>query len=175
MRMRSLPGPIRFSALLPALLLLAACATPVRDAGPEFVVVRHAEKASDDPRDPVLDATGERRAESLRQRLQDAPMVAAYSTPLRRTRQTARPAAVAHGLAVTDYDAELPAAELAARLRRAHPSGTVLVVGHSNTVPAIVAALCGCAVAPLDESEYGDLFRIRDDAHGQPALSRERF
>ena len=162
--------------LLAGCLLLAACAgAPKRDTGPTFVVVRHAEKTSDGTRDPVLSAIGERHAAALAGRLRDEPLTAVYATPFRRTQQTARPAAEAHGLGVASYAADLPAAELALRLRRDHPAGTVLVVGHSNTVPGIVGALCGCAVAPLDEDDYGDLYRIRRGAAGRAELVQERF
>ena len=71
--------------------------------------------------------------------------------------------------------ADLPAAALTAQLRRDHVSGTVLVVGHSNTVPDIVSALCGCAVSPLAESDYGDLYRLTITAGGTPQLTREHF
>ena len=165
-------APFAWMPLL-ALLLAACAASPARDPGPVFIVVRHAEKTADDG-DPTLSAAGERRAAALAARLRDEPLVAVYATPFRRTRQTAQPAAQAHGLAIVAYDAKLPATELAAQLRRDHAAGTVLVVGHSNTVPGIVAALCGCDVPPLEESEYGDLYRV-EDAGTRPELQRDRF
>lgn len=133
-------------------------AAPAEDA--VFVVVRHAEKLADGSKDPPLSQSGLARADALASQLADAPLVAAYATPYRRTRQTAAPAARDHALLVGDYDPQMPAQALATRLRTAHPRGTVLVVGHSNTAPAIAAALCRCVVAPLDDSEYGDLYRI---------------
>jgi broad specificity phosphatase PhoE len=176
MRVARICHGIRRGLLLSACLVLAACAgAPTRDTSPTFVVVRHAEKASDDARDPALSAIGERHAAALAARLRDEPLTAAYATPYRRTQQTARPAAEAHGLGVASYAADLPAGELALRLRRDHPGGTVLVVGHSNTVPGIVGALCDCAVAPLDEDDYGDLYRIRQGAAGRAELVQERF
>jgi hypothetical protein len=45
-------------------------------------------------------------------------------------------------------------------LRASYDRGTVLVVGHSNTVAPLAQALCGCAIAPNAESEYGRLIRI---------------
>ena len=162
--------------LLTACLLFAACAgAPERDTSLAFIVVRHVEKASDDARDPALSAIGERHAAALAGRLRDEPLTAVYATPFRRTQQTARPVAEAHGLGVASYAAELPAGELALRLRRDHRGGAVLVVGHSNTVPGIVGALCDCAVAPLDEDDYGDLYRIRQGAAGRAELVQERF
>ncbi|MBA2238793.1 MAG: hypothetical protein H0W24_08890, partial [Lysobacter sp.] len=46
------------------------------------------------------------------------------------------------------------ATEFASALRNNHRDGHVLVVAHSNTAPAIAWALCGCAVAPMPETEY---------------------
>jgi broad specificity phosphatase PhoE len=123
-----------------------------------FVVVRHAEKAQDDPRDPS--PAGRARAERLAGMLADAPLAAVYATPFRRTRATAQPAARLHGLTVTTYDAAQPAAALAARLRASHARGTVLVVGHSNTAPALAAALCACVVEPMPKDEYGRYYRL---------------
>jgi hypothetical protein len=42
-------------------------------------------------------------------------------------------------------------------------------------VPGIVSALCGCEVAPIDESDYGNLFEIRIDGDAPPVLSRRRY
>jgi phosphohistidine phosphatase SixA len=119
-----------------------------------FVIVRHAEKASNDPKDPTLSETGHARAKRLAGRLAIQRMTAVYATGYRRTQQTAAPIARAHGLEVQTYDAAIPAADFAAQLRSRHVSGSVLVVGHSNTVAAIASALCACAVSPLAEDEY---------------------
>ena len=161
---------------------LASCASrsvqaeaAVRPAPLTFVVVRHAEKTSDTARDPELSEAGRARARALARALREAPLVAAWSSGYLRTRQTAAPAAEAHGLEPQAYDASLPAAELARRLREANASGTVLVVGHSNTVPGIVAALCGCEVDPIDEATYGGRYDVRFDAGGQATLAVGRY
>lgn len=143
---------------LSAACLLASCASAQRAfAAPDavsFVVVRHAEKAGGHE-DPELTVEGRARAERLARSLAAQPLVAVYATDYRRTRQTATPAAARHGLDVTGYDAKTPATTVADRLLARHRSGTVLVVGHSNTAPDIAAALCRCAVEPMPESEYG--------------------
>lgn len=168
-----------FSILVPALAVLAACSatTPMRpdSATATYIVVRHAEKNTDDTRDPELSPAGRARAESLSKQLSDRPLVAAYATDFRRTRQTAAPAATASGVEVTVYDAAVPATDFGARLRREQPTGTTLIVGHSNTVPDIVAALCDCTVAPIDETRYGDRFDVRVDASGAAHLSRSTY
>ena len=165
-----------FAFVLPMLLGIGACASV---SGPEgatttVVVVRHAEKVDDGSRDPVLSKQGLARATALAQRLATAPLVAAYATEFRRTRQTAQPAAAMHDVAVTTYAASMPAADLAAILRVRHASGTVLVVGHSNTVPDIVAALCDCQVAARGEDDFDALYTVRIDGNGRALLEAGR-
>lgn len=162
------------AASIAAGVLLAGCASNPTgsaadaDAGPTFLLVRHAEKASDDPRDPSLTPAGEARAQRLAAELRTAPLVAVYSTDTRRTRATAAPVARAHGLAVTSYDSRASEA-FARELRTRHVRGLVLVVGHSNTAPALAAALCGCSVAPMTEQEYGLRYRLHAAGAGSPA------
>lgn len=165
-----------------SLLLIAACiAGCAMRSKPEpapaalFVLVRHAEKAADDPRDPGLTGAGLARAQDLAERLTEAPLIAAYATEYRRTQMTAAPAAARHGIEVRGYAAATPASEFAARLRGEHRTGVVLIVGHSNTVAQIASALCLCAVAPLRDDEYDRLIEIRIAADGGSALVEHRY
>lgn len=73
------------------------------------------------------------------------------------------------------YGTELPASGFASRLRRAHASGDVLVVGHSNTVPGIVAALCACEVGAIDEGTCGDRYDVRIALDGSTTLVRGTY
>lgn len=171
--------PRRFFLFLVASACVAALAAGCRHApaatdAATFVVVRHAEKASDDPKDPALTAAGEARARRLAESLASQRVAAIYATGYRRTRQTAAPTARMHGIGVTTYDARSDATTFASALRRDHARGTVLVVGHSNTVPGIAAALCACAVAPMDESEYDRRMTVRVDARGTATLVQSR-
>ena len=164
------------TACLASLILAACTTTPMTTPSPaalEFVVERHAEKAADAGNDPPLTAEGRARADA--HVLADAPVVAVYSTGYARTQATAAPTAVAHGLPVTTYDAREPAAAFATRLRAAHDGGTVLVVGHSNTVPAIAAALCRCDVPAMEETEYDRRLLVTIDAEGKAALATGRL
>lgn len=165
----------RLFALPFAMLLVACAAQAPRDVAPlEVVVVRHAEKLADGGSDPALSDPGRARAQRLADLLRDAPLVAAYSTDTQRTRQTAKPSADAHGLAITIYNPRMPPAEFVAWLKQTHPRGTVLVVGHSNTAPAIAAALCRCGVAPMGEGEYDRVLRVSFAADGTATSSVER-
>lgn len=159
------------------LLALSACANtaPRSDDALRFIVVRHAEKTDDGSRDPTLNPKGQARAQALREALANEPLRAAYATDFQRTRQTAQPTAQAHQVETMTYDAKQPAAEFATQLRQRHANGAVLVVGHSNTVPDIVAALCGCKAPPLDETEYDRLSIVEIDAGKPPRLIQRRY
>ena len=164
------PAVSTLPILLP--ILLAGCATPTSPATlpATFVVVRHAEKVDDGSRDPPLAVAGNARAQRLAAALRDAAVVAVYATPYQRTRQTAAAIAGDRGLAVVTYPANQSATELAAQLRRRHDSGTVLVVGHSNTAPEIAAALCRCMATRLGENDYNRMYRIRIGTDGSAVL-----
>jgi broad specificity phosphatase PhoE len=173
-QMLSRPWAIASTLLLAT--LLAACASqPPHDDAITFVLVRHAEKADDGSKDPPLTSAGEARAQTLAAGLGEAPLRAVYATAYKRTQATAAPSAGAHSLPVATYDAKLPARDFAAQLRREYRNGTVLVVGHSNTVPDIAAALCQCSVLPIDDAEYDRRITIHVDAQGRAAMQVDRY
>lgn len=134
---------------------LAAGATlPARGADPSepllVYAVRHAEKGEGD--DPPLTEAGTARVAQLVEALRDVPLRAVYSTATRRTRDTAAPVAQGHGLEVTSY-------RPGPRGLLAQQSGAVLVVGHSNTVPALLRDL-GADVATEELDGHDDLFLV---------------
>jgi broad specificity phosphatase PhoE len=144
------------------------------------VIVRHAEKAADDPRDPTLSEAGRARATALAKALEHASLDAAYSTQYRRTRQTAEPAAKAAGLDVQvrpidGSNAATYAADLARDLRALPAGSTALVVGHSNTVPDLVQAISGEAAAPMPETEFDRYTVVTLDADGKARVSTSRY
>lgn len=144
--------------------------------GPALVlVVRHAEKA-DNSDDPVLSAAGEARALALAEALSDADIDHVIVTHRQRTRLTAAPLLSVRGLTpeVVPFGrdmAEHVAAVAAAVRRRA--GEVVLVVGHSNTVPAIVHALGGPRLPDLCDARYGALFALvpGEPQHGRLVVS----
>jgi phosphohistidine phosphatase SixA len=139
-----------------ALALLAACAgTPESRAPGAIFVMRHLQKAEGP--DPALSAEGRLQAERLANWFGDDAPHAIYVSTTRRARETAAPLAQSLRLAPKEYDpGNTPA--LLEQLRR--EQGTVLVVGHSNTVPDIVEGLGGERPAPIAESQYGDIWRL---------------
>jgi broad specificity phosphatase PhoE len=151
--MRWLPT---LTALLPAALALAACASAAREAPrPDYYVMRHLQKEAG--QDPGLSAEGRHAAERLAELLRGDPPSAIYVSNTRRAHETAAPLAARLHVAVKEY----PATDLdglVARVR-AEP-GTVLIVGHSNTVPEIVARLGGISPGPIADDRFGDVWHI---------------
>jgi phosphohistidine phosphatase SixA len=146
-------------ATLLLVLALAACATAAREpAAPSWYVMRHLQKA--DGQDPALSAQGAGNAQRLASWFGSDRPAAIYASATRRARESAAPLAERLGLTVKEYDPrDTPG--LVARAKA--ETGTVLIVGHSNTVPEIVAGLGGARPADLGESDYGDIFRVKRD------------
>lgn len=112
--------------------------------------------------DPSLSAEGAANAERLAKALADKGIAAIFATPTRRAMETAAPTARRTGVEITPYDPRDPQS-LAAAVYAAR--GAVLVVGHSNTVPDLVARFGGrTPPAPLTEQDYGTVFVV--DAEG---------
>jgi broad specificity phosphatase PhoE len=140
------------------------------------VLVRHAEKAAAPAADPVLTAEGMARAAELATVLADWGTQAIITTPTERTRATAAPLAARLGLTPRTIapagSARDHAADVARQLLAAHTGQRVLVVGHSNTVPAIIAALGGPSMPDLCDTEYARMFVLEIPAAGAPRLLR---
>ena len=143
------------------------------------IFVRHAEKASAPTEDPGLSPAGKRRVEELRRQLVDADVVAGvdavYSTPFRRTEETARPIADALGLPVFTYDVADTEA-IIEYIVKEHKGKIILVVGHSNTLPALMADMgASKKVPPIAEDEYDNIYIVSIPWFGKTKTIRLRY
>lgn len=153
--------------------------TPVAGAT-TIVVVRHAEKSTDDPRDPSISAIGQERARALSVLLKDARVGAIYGTQYKRTRQSAEAIAQELGVAIIERPVSAAnsasyATDLAREVLATAAGKTVLIVGHSNTVPQIVQAFSGSTVPSIQDHEYDHVFVITVLPGRSPTLSSLRF
>jgi phosphohistidine phosphatase SixA len=146
-----------------------------------ILLVRHTEKATDanEPSVPLSEA-GTARAASLAEMLQSAGVTGVYATDTVRARRTAEPLAKAAGLEVRIYapkDANgKPAPRLLLdRLKKEEPLGVVLVVGHSNTVPEVLAALGYPGKVEIPATQFDDLFVVTPRAKGPPSVVRLKY
>ncbi len=126
-------------------------------------IVRHAEKA-DVSADPGLSEDGQARAQALADALRDAHPVLVLTSPLQRTIQTGAPTADYHSApsepVSLDGGGAAHVAATVARIRALPADATVLVVGHSNTVPLIARALGYAEAADMPECEYDRMTRL---------------
>lgn len=156
------------SACLAAALFVLAAAVPAAAQGPEVIIlVRHAETAPDDTRDPALSDAGIERAGRLAALLADAGLTAVHSTAYRRTRGTATPVAEQAGLEVAGYD---PRDLRGFATELLGSPGRHLVVGHSNTTPALVELLGGDPGPPIAEDEHGRVYVLVPTGDGVRSL-----
>ena len=130
--------------------------------------------------DPGLSAEGQARAAELARQLVDADVIAGidaiYSTPLRRTLETAQPIADALGLPVNTYSPDDDDEDTVDAMVREHKGKIILVVGHSNTLPNLIAALGASKnVPPIAEMEYDNIYLISIPWFGKTKTIRMRY
>jgi 2,3-bisphosphoglycerate-dependent phosphoglycerate mutase len=143
------------------------------------IFVRHAEKAMAPADDPGLSPAGERRVAELTRQLRDADVVAGidavYATPFRRTEETARPIADALGLPINSYDAADTEAIMELIVKK-HKGKIILVVGHSNTLPLLMANMgASKKVPPIAENEYDNIYIVSIPWFGKTKTIRLRY
>ena len=159
-----------------ALLTTVACARTTT-----VVLVRHAERdpiTAVDP-DPALTAVGQTRAQILATAAGDAGVSAIYVTDSRRTQQTAAPLATRLSLTPRVFpiagNPQQHARSIADDILNTRVGSTVVVVGHSDTVPLIIEAL-GFAPAPtIATTEFGHLFVLMKRERGGSRLLTARY
>jgi len=121
------------------------------------LLVRHADRQGSQD---ALSSAGLARAQTLVHVLQKSGIDAIYQSDAVRTQQTAAPVASALGITPTTVTAT-NIDSLVNDIRASHRGQTVLVVGHSNTVPQIIAALGGPTLPNIDENEFDNLFVLQ--------------
>jgi phosphohistidine phosphatase SixA len=164
--------------LLTAMLIAVANVASGQRA---IILVRHAEKAVDanEPGVPLSEA-GRARAARLAQMLANAGVTAIYATETDRARQTAEPLARALKLDVRAYSPRDPAGKLAPqllldRLKKDDDAGIVLVVGHQNTVPDLLAALGYAEKVEIGDKQFDDVFVVVPKPNGAPTVLRLKY
>jgi len=168
-------APIWLAMLAAIALGAASLALYSRATTTTIVLVRHAEKQLGTIEDPPLTQEGDERARQLARLFgASAPLgsvQAIYATSTRRAQATAAPLAERLGLTVVTAN-DAPVA-LARRVRREHHGGVALVVGHSNTIPAIAAALASRPDVPaMSEDDFGTIYVVSVPDLGRASILR---
>ena len=152
----------RRAFLITAMFVLAGCASAPRPTTPvpNIYVMRHL-NTPNDATDPDLTPEGMATAAALAEWLSTDPPTAIFVTDTKRARQTAAPTAKRFGVTPTVYNPSDKSALIRSVLAQ---QSTVLIVGHSNTVPDIIAGLGGERPAPLVHEDFGDIWRVQGTA-----------
>lgn len=169
----------RLTLLLPlSVALMAAAPSSPAASATVVILVRHAERAPGSG-DPPISEAGQARARAVAELGKAAGVQVIVTTQFQRTRQTAAPLAEALGItpvvvSTQGGDAAKHIADVATAVRQ-HSGKTILVVGHSNTVTAIVGALGGPKLGDLCDPEYDAVFTVIIDAEGDVRTVRARY
>lgn len=129
-----------------------------------FYIVRHAEKVTAAPNmssDVPLSEAGEQRAIALKNVLANKKIKYIFSTQTIRTTSTAKPLAELKEITVQLYSPRDTIDRFIGRLKSIK-KGSVLVVGHSNTVDDLVNKMTGQnLLTDLPETEFDNLFIVK--------------
>lgn len=125
-----------------------------------YYFIRHAEKDRSNPseKDASLTIEGQKRAQNWSIILQHVPFDAVYSTNFNRTKETGLPTASNNRLEIITYNVS---AAYDDAFKKATSGKTVLVVGHSNTIPDFVNAVIGQEkYNDIEDSNNGNLYIV---------------
>ena len=169
--------PLFTPLLVPALSVIAALlvvgwlwnATDITTV----ILVRHAEKMPEPADDPGLSGQGAYRSKALAGWLRESGIEHIYVSNYLRTKETAIPVAETTGAPVHEW----PAGDvkgLVDVLQSDHRGQTVLVIGHSNTVPEIVRGLGG-ELSDIEELDYSRLIIVTDSGFRRVRVTSLRY
>ena len=148
-------------------------------------LVRHAEKADEPRQDPPLTEKGVLRSQDLARMLGNANVKMIITSQFLRTKATAEPLAKKLNVAATAISlsldranprliAEQSTAEVTNKILE-NGGGSVLVVGHSNSIPDVIKMLGGDAVPTIDEKKFDDLFVVTVYATGKAKVTHLKY
>lgn len=124
--------------------------------GTTVILIRHAERvAAPGNDDPHLSAAGKKRAKLLLHVLSQANISAIYTSEKIRTKETAQPLADELGLSPINT---LDVQGIKKDILLNHAGKTVLVVGHTNTVPEVIQLLGDTSGHEIDDEEFDNMF-----------------
>ncbi|MBP6041164.1 MAG: histidine phosphatase family protein [Flavobacterium sp.] len=112
----------------------------------QYYFIRHAEKA-DSSKNPDLSEKGLERALEWKALFSAIQFDAVYSTDFKRTLQTIHPIVVENDQLLKLYNPQILDIET---FKKETKGKTILIVGHSNTIPKMVNQL-------IKENKYGDI------------------
>ncbi len=143
---------LSFFWLLSIFVVFQSCSQKVKEQQTTtsyYYLIRHAEKDRSDihDQDPHLNETGLKRAQKWAKTFENISFDAIYSTDYNRTRETVHPISEQKQLAIKIYD---PENFDLTNFLKSTSGKTVLIVGHSNTIPGLVNKI-------IDQEKYDQI------------------
>ncbi|MCA1576099.1 MAG: histidine phosphatase family protein [Acidobacteria bacterium] len=148
-------------------------------------LVRHAERAEEPRQDPPLTEQGVARSQALARLLSTAGIKAIFTSQFARTKLTAEP--LANKLSITPTALSLKVSstnprQIAEESTKetvdkilSHAGGSVLVVGHSNSIPDVIKMLGGDVAPAIDEKKFDDLFVVTVYSKGKAKVAHLKY
>ncbi len=148
-------------------------------------LVRHAERADEPRQDPPLTEKGTARAQELARILGNANIKAIITSQYSRTKLTAEPLAKQANITVTSISlslspsnprmiSEQSTAEVTNKILE-RSGESVVVVGHSNSIPDVIKMLGGDVTPAIDEKKFDDLFVVTVYAKGKAKVAHMKY
>jgi broad specificity phosphatase PhoE len=139
-----------------------------------ILLIRHAEKNTLPPADPDphLSLAGKARAKLLIHVVGESGITAIYRSHFVRAKETAQPLATHLGLSTIEMDEPL---QIKSDILSNHVGKTVLVIGHSNTVPDLINQLGAGIVPVIPDSQFDNLFVVKKCSSGEASVTRLKY
>ena len=137
------------------------------------LLVRHADvNTPAASNNPPLNAAGKARAKVLAHVAGAAGVTTVWTSTFERTKQTAKPLAALLGLQPQEVP---PVEELAEVVAGGTGGHVILIAGHSDTVPEMIAALGVSDPPAVGHTEFDNLFVVTVHAPGEATLARLKY
>ena len=170
---------------LVALLVVPLTATQDDFKPVTVFLVRHAEKEDEPRQDPPLKKEGVARSQELAKLLGATGIKTIITSQFARTKQTAEPLAAKLNLTPVSISlrsnptnprqiAEESTTEVVNKILE-RSGESVLLVGHSNSVPDVIKMLGGDTVPTIDERQFNNLFIVTVYAKGKAKVVHLKY
>jgi 2,3-bisphosphoglycerate-dependent phosphoglycerate mutase len=138
------------------------------------ILIRHAEKNNTSPAnpDPHLSTAGKARAQLLIHVVSESGIKAIYRSHFIRAKETAQPLATHLGLSTIEMDEP---SQIKSDILTKHAGETVLVIGHSNTVPDLINQLGAGSVPVINDNQFDNLFVVKKLSSGEASATRLKY
>jgi 2,3-bisphosphoglycerate-dependent phosphoglycerate mutase len=142
-----------------------------------LILIRHGERnnpaSGDPPGGPSLNGDGKARAKLLVHVLGQTGIKAIYTSNFIRTQEMAKPL-TALLAPITSVKLDDPV-QIKKHILLNHAGKTILVIGHSNTVPALINLFTGGHLPDIDDPEFDNMFVLTSLNSGKAFVTRLKY